>query len=79
MTALHERFRKIVDLKLEEFCNEYGVTHNMFETACSQIQTRKQMKVLEQLMACNNFMLFKRMMTSRNTILNQRALMMLVD
>lgn len=35
MTSLHERFKKIVDLKLEEFCNEYNVTHEMFLTACS--------------------------------------------
>jgi hypothetical protein len=37
MTELHKRFEKIVDLKLEEFCNEYNVTHKMFMTACSQI------------------------------------------
>lgn len=70
MTTLHDRFKKIVDLKLEEFCNEYNVTHSMFMTACSQIQTTKQMRCLDQLIACNNFLLFKRMMIQRNTHLN---------
>lgn len=34
-TDLHNRFKKIVDLKLELFLGEYGVTHEMFITACS--------------------------------------------
>ena len=36
-TDLHKRFRKIVDLKLDEFLNEYGVTSEMFMTSCNQI------------------------------------------
>lgn len=69
-TSLHNRFKKIVDLKLEEFVMEYGVTHQMFMTACNQVQTKKQMRSIDQLMACNNFELFKKMMIARNTRLN---------
>jgi hypothetical protein len=46
----------------------------MFMTACNQVQTKKQMRSLDQLMACNNFVLFKKMMIGRNTRLNQVAL-----
>ena len=73
-TDLHNRFRKIVDLKLELFCQEYGISSDTFMLACDQVQTRQQMKCLDQLIACENFIMFKRMMISRNQILNQRAL-----
>jgi len=36
-TGLHNRFKKIVDLKLEEFLMEYGVTHEMFMIAANQV------------------------------------------
>ena len=37
------------------------------------------MKCLDQLIACNNFLLFKKMMIQRNTRLNQAALQEIMD
>jgi len=34
-TGIHNRFRKLVDLKLDEFCHEFGIQHHEFMVACS--------------------------------------------
>jgi hypothetical protein len=73
-TDLHNRFKKIVDLKLDEFLVEYGVTTEMVMGAMAQIQTKEQLRILNQLIASDNFLLFKKMMIHRNNVLNMLAM-----
>ena len=34
-TNIHNEFKELVDEKLSEFCEEYGVTEDQFLVACS--------------------------------------------
>ena len=78
-TDIHENFKKLVDLKLDTFCAEFGIEHEHFVEACSKITNRVHKMCIDQLVAVDNFLLFKKMMIMRNTQLNKLALAELQD
>lgn len=62
-TQIHKKFKKLIEKKLDVFCGEFGIEHTHFVQACSKISGNKQhSKCLEQLIAVENFILFKKMM-----------------
>tara|TARA_B110000285_G_scaffold37687_1_gene40803 strand:- start:551 stop:913 length:363 start_codon:yes stop_codon:yes gene_type:complete len=69
-TTIHNDFKSIVEVKLDGFCAEFGIDHELFVKACSKISNRVHQKCIDQLIAVDNFMLFKKMMVQRNTKLN---------
>ena len=73
-TSLHKEFKELIDEKLDEFCEEYGIKHEHFIMAAQQMQNKYHSHAVDQLVACENFLLFKRFMIHRNKVLNQKAL-----
>ena len=69
-TEYHNKFKKIVEDKLEGFCAEFGIGHEDFVRACSKISNRLHKKCIDQIIAVDNFLLFKKMMIARNKLLN---------
>ena len=45
-TDYHNKFKKIVEEKLEGFCAEFGIEHELFITACSKISNRVHKKCI---------------------------------
>ena len=78
-TEVHNLFKKLIDRKLDEFCSEFGVNHMQFLQACQSMSATIHRRCVEQILSVDNFLLFKRMMISRNTMLNQSALSELAD
>ena len=70
-TTIHNDFKSIVETKLDGFCAEFGIEHEHFVQACSKISNKVHEKCIDQLIAVDNFMLFKKMMVARNSKLNQ--------
>ena len=59
-------FKKLVDGKLEKFIKELGIDSDVFVTACELASEKIHKSIVNQLLAVENFLLFKRMMLARN-------------
>lgn len=60
---------------LEGLLAELGVGNDFFYQACDRESANKRnKKVLDQIMAVDNFVAFKKLMVKRNTELNAEAL-----
>ena len=65
---------------LAELMAELGVTDEQFVAACdkaSESGNPIHKKIVDQIMAVDNFLAFKRLMAKRNAELNEQALRML--
>lgn len=70
LAEMHNQFKKLVETKLDGFCAEFGIDHDIFEQACSKISNQVHKKCIDQIIAVDNFLLFKKMMIARNKKLN---------
>ena len=65
----------MVDELLCELMAELDITQEQFLDACDKAQSDPlHKKIVNQILAVDNFMAFKRMMIKRNTALNEEAL-----
>ena len=65
-------FKKIVEELLEELMNELGVSDTQFVEACQKAEANPiHKKIVDQIMAVDNFLAFKRLMVKRNQELNR--------
>ena len=63
----------MVEGLLEELMRELGVTDEQFVQACEKAAKNPiHKKIVDQIMAVDNFTAFKRLMIKRNTELNQQ-------
>lgn len=53
---------------------ELGIEKDIFLVACSEAEDKIHKSIVRQLLAVENFMLFKSMMVARNKALNEEAL-----
>jgi len=74
LSEFHSSFKKLVETKLDGFCAEFGIDHDIFASACSKISSSVHKRCIDQILAVDNFVLFKKMMIARNKKLNQLAL-----
>jgi len=66
-TKIHNDFKKIVEQLLEELMKELGVTHPQFVESCKAAEKNPvHKKIVDQILAVENFMAFKRLMVKRN-------------
>lgn len=73
-TAIHQKFKKIVEDLLAELMAELGVTDQQFVEACEKAaQNPVHKKIVDQIMAVDNFSAFKRLMIKRNNELTLQA------
>lgn len=60
-------FKKIVEDLLQELMTELGVTDEQFVEACDKASKNPlHKKIVDQIMAVENFLAFKRLMVKRN-------------
>jgi hypothetical protein len=63
----------MVDGKLEQFVGELGIPAEVFVNACEVASEKVHKSIINQLLAVENFLLFKKMMITRNKQLNLEA------
>ncbi len=69
-----------MDELLCELMAEVEITQEQFLEACDKAQTDpKHKKIVNQIMAVENFIAFKKLMIKRNTELNEEALKMMLQ
>lgn len=70
-------FKKIVEDLLQELMSELGVSDEQFVAACDKASENPiHKKIVDQIMAVDNFLAFKRLMVKRNQELNRQAIEM---
>ena len=70
-------FKKIVEDLLEEPMAELGVSDTQFVEACQRAEANPiHKKIVDQIMAVDSFLAFKRLMVKRNQELNRQAVEM---
>lgn len=70
-----QEFKKLVEGLLMELMGELGVTEDQFYEACEKASVNPiHKKIVDQIIAVENFMSFKRLMVKRNTELNEQAM-----
>ena len=71
-TPIHSEFKKIVEELICELIAELGVTQEIFLQACENAGKNPiHKKIVDQIVAVDNFMAFKRLMCKRNAELNK--------
>ncbi|CDW82473.1 coiled-coil domain-containing protein 104 [Stylonychia lemnae] len=73
-TDIHNKFKKIVDQKLEAFVTDLGIPADVFVNSCEVSSNKIHKSIINQLLAVENFLLFKKMMIARNKQLNEEAI-----
>lgn len=68
-----QKFKKMVDAKLDQFVQDIGIPPEVFINACEVASEKIHKSIINQLLAVENFMLFKKMMITRNKQLNHEA------
>jgi hypothetical protein len=77
-TPIHKEFKKIVEDLIGELIAELGVTQEIFMTACDTAEGNPiHKKIVDQIVAVDNFVAFKKLMCKRNSELNKQAIAML--
>ena len=77
-TPIHNEFKKIVEDLIGELIAELDVTQETFLQACENASGNPiHKKIVDQIMAVDNFMSFKKLMVKRNAELNKQAMAML--
>lgn len=77
-TPIHSEFKKIVEDLIGELIAELGVTQEIFMQACANAEANPiHKKIVDQIVAVDNFVAFKKLMCKRNAELNKQAMAML--
>ena len=59
---------------MDQFIGDMGITGEAFVMACEMASQKLHKSIINQLLAVENFILFKKMMISRNKQLNEEAM-----
>lgn len=79
-TPIHKEFKKIVEDLIGELLAELGVDQDTFMQACAKAEKNPlHKKIVDQIVAVDNFVAFKKLMCKRNAELNQQAMKLMVD
>lgn len=77
-TPIHSNFKKLVEELIGELLAELEVDQDTFMAACSKAEKNPiHKKIVDQIVAVDNFVAFKRLMCKRNAELNQQAVKMM--
>ncbi len=63
---LVQKFKGLVDSKLDKFISDFGIPADSFVMACEVASQRVHKSIVNQLLAVENFLVFKKMMIARN-------------
>lgn len=71
-TKIHSDFKNLVEELIGELIAELGVTQEQFMEACEKSASNPiHKKIVDQIVAVDNFVAFKKLMCKRNHELNQ--------
>lgn len=73
-TDIHMKFKSLIEGQLEAFIQDLGITQKIFMEACERAQSKIHEELLTQLVAVDDFMLFKQIMVQRNRAMTQEAM-----
>ncbi|KAK3780668.1 hypothetical protein RRG08_028116 [Elysia crispata] len=78
----HEEYKKLVDLLLEGFRTDTGLTHDQIIKAMKDLNNKSDLKeifqvLFEQVLATEDYAIFVRIMAQKNLELQQQALMLI--
>ena len=77
---IYTAFREMADSLLELHLEEYGISAEQFAEVCSQAHLQENARdVIEQVLALDDFVSFKKMMVKRNMELELEAMKMLAS
>lgn len=77
-TPIHGQFKKLVEDLIGELIAELGVTQEIFMAACQTAEANPiHKKIVDQIVAVDNFVAFKKLMCKRNAELNKQAMAMI--
>lgn len=77
-TDIHRKFKQLVEELIGELLAELGVSQEIFLQACDKAEKNPiHKKIVDQIVAVDNFVAFKKLMCKRNAELNQQAMKML--
>ena len=77
-TPIHCQFKKLVEDLIGELIAELGVTQEIFMEACGKAESNPiHKKIVDQIIAVDNFVAFKKLMCKRNAELNKQAISMM--
>lgn len=70
-TPIHRQFKQLVEELIGELLAELGVTQEQFMEACEMAEKNPiHKKIVDQIVAVDNFVAFKKLMCKRNAELN---------
>lgn len=74
-TPIHLQFKRLVEELIGELLAELGVDQDTFMQACAKAEKNPlHKKIVDQIVAVDNFVAFKKLMCKRNAELNQQAM-----
>lgn len=78
-TKIHNDFKKLVEELIGHLLAELGVTQEQFMEACEKAgQNPIHKRIVDQIVAVDNFLAFKKLMQKRNAELNQQAMKLIM-
>lgn len=78
MVNTRQKFKDMIDRMLDNLCREITITPELFAQAYDRgLRTPTHKRIFEQIMACDNFLSFKKLMLKRNRELEEESLKML--
>mmetsp|Transcript_10431 Transcript_10431/g.15600 ORF Transcript_10431/g.15600 Transcript_10431/m.15600 type:complete len:350 (-) Transcript_10431:310-1359(-) len=77
-TEVHNQFREMIDNLMGNLCGELGISEELMAKIINMgLKNSRDRRVFEQIIACDNFMSFKKLMVKRNKELEAEALEMM--
>ena len=74
-TKIHNDFKKLVEELLDHLLAELEISYEVFLEACEKASENPiHKRIVDQIIAVDNFIAFKKLMTKRNAELNQQAM-----
>ena len=58
-TAIHGKFKKLIETQLEAYIQDLGISSAVFVATCGRAAKKVHKTVLQQIMAVEDFLLFK--------------------
>lgn len=73
-TEVHTNFKRLVESRLEAYIQDLGISQSDFVMAQQQASKRIHKSLLQQILAVEDFVLFKQMMVNKNIQMNKEAI-----
>lgn len=73
-TTIHNAFKKLFEGLIDKLLGEIGLDAQSFAHACEKVSVKLYKDIVGQIVAMDNFLVFKKMMVARNKALNAEAM-----